>query len=340
MAELILDHVCKHFHNQPAVNQLSLTIPNGAFCALIGPSGCGKTTTLRMIAGLENLTSGALVMNGHVLDDGKQFVPPEQRRMSMVFQSYALWPHMTVLENVSYPLKVQGKPSAYIRQKAKKLLETIDMRGYETRKVQELSGGQRQRVALARCLIAEPEVVLLDEPLANLDRHLRSSMEQTFREFHRETGATFVFVTHDQAEAMALATHIAVLHQGKLVQWGTPESLYQQPDTSWVANFIGKGSVLNLPVKGHNHRVIKATDFDLNASTASLPVLLRPEHIYLAEDGVEAQVKDCVFLGERYLLTLNLVYDEQTFICYHHSPQLSGSLVKVAFTQGWRVKVA
>ncbi|MEJ2763711.1 ABC transporter ATP-binding protein [Photobacterium sp. MCCC 1A19761] len=345
MAELILEDVCKTFRNQTAVDHLSLTIPDGAFCALLGPSGCGKTTTLRMIAGLEHLTSGRLTMNGMVLDDGRVAVAPEKRRMSMVFQSYALWPHMTVIENVAYPLKVQGLPSPQAQKAARKMLEIVDMRGYENRKVQELSGGQRQRVALARCLVAEPEVVLLDEPLANLDRHLRATMEESFREFHRETGATFVFVTHDQAEAMALATHVAVMHQGGLVQWGTPESLYQQPETSWLAQFIGKGSVINLPVNTQSDRLLKNQDFALTASTiqqpiTQQPVLIRPEHIHITNTGTPAQVTDCVFLGERYLLTLRFADDQQSVSCYHHTALPQGSLVNIEIEQGWRVDVA
>ncbi|MGX9417696.1 ABC transporter ATP-binding protein [Vibrio sp. RC27] len=340
MAKLILDNVCKAYGNQMAVNDLSLTIPNGAFCALLGPSGCGKTTTLRMIAGLENLTSGSLIMNDQVLDNGCNAIPPEKRRMSMVFQSYALWPHMTVKENVSYPLKVQKQTTARTQATVKRVLETVDMAQYAERKIQDLSGGQRQRVALARCLVAEPEVVLLDEPLANLDRHLRSAMEQSFREFHQETGATFVFVTHDQAEAMALATHIAVMNQGKLVQWGTPESLYQQPKSSWLASFIGKGSVVNLPINQHAKRKLDAHDLNTHTTALPLPVLLRPEHVHLAETGIAAYVKDCVFLGERYLLTLSFLHDQQSVICYHNSAIAVNTMVNVALEQGWRVDVA
>jgi len=341
MAELILDNISKTFNDQTAVNKLSLTIPEGAFCALLGPSGCGKTTTLRMIAGLENLTSGSLTMNGQVLDNGNCFIPPEKRKMSMVFQSYALWPHMTVRENVAYPLKVQRQPATQIQATMRRVLKTVDMEKYADRKIQELSGGQRQRVALARCLVAEPEVVLLDEPLANLDRHLRSAMEQSFREFHRKTGATFVFVTHDQAEAMALATHVAVLNQGELIQWGTPESLYQQPKSSWLARFIGKGSVLNLPIKQHhNNRKLNAGDFELNSSVTPIPILLRPEHVRIADAGITAYVKDCVFLGERYLLTLSFIHDQQSVICYHDSALLLNTTVNVMLEQGWRVDVA
>jgi len=340
MAELILDNVCKTFNNQTVVNQLSLTVPEGAFCALLGPSGCGKTTTLRMIAGLEKLTSGSLSMNGQILDNGDNIVPPERRQMSMVFQSYALWPHMTVKENVSYPLKIQKKTTSQMRVTVQKVLETVDMLKYQDRKIQELSGGQRQRVALARCLVAEPEVVLLDEPLANLDRHLRATMEQSFREFHRKTGATFIFVTHDQAEAMALATHVAVMNQGELVQWGTPEFLYQHPESSWLAGFMGKGSVLHLPIKQHNDRQLKGTDFDLRSSIAPKPVLLRPEHIRISPSGIAAQITDCVFLGERYLLTLAFVHDQQSFVCYHQTGLPLRSVVNIVIEQGWQVDVA
>ncbi|UGA53590.1 ABC transporter ATP-binding protein [Vibrio sp. VB16] len=340
MAELILDNVSKNFDDQTVVDKFSLTIPEGAFCALLGPSGCGKTTTLRMIAGLDNLTSGKLMMDKQILDNGSSFIPPEKRQMSMVFQSYALWPHMTVKENVAYPLKVQRQSAVHIQTVLRRVLETVDMEKYANRRVQDLSGGQRQRVALARCLVAEPKVVLLDEPLANLDRHLRSAMEQSFREFHRKTGATFVFVTHDQAEAMALATHVAVMNQGRLIQSGTPESLYQQPESSWLAGFIGKGSVLNLPIKQYNRRKLDARDLELSSSVTPLPVLLRPEHVVIAESGISAIVKDCVFLGERYLLTLSFTHDQQSVTCYHNSALPLNTTVYVELEQGWRVDVA
>jgi iron(III) transport system ATP-binding protein len=220
VAELILERLNKVFGEQAVVRDLSLTIPEGAFTALLGPSGCGKTTTLRILAGLEHLSSGRLLLGDRLLADSRVHMPPETRDMGMVFQSYALWPHMTVAENVGYPLKLRKVNGAARQKRVMEALDVVELGAYAGRSPQELSGGQRQRVALARCLVSEPEVVLLDEPLANLDRHLRATMEQTFREFHRRTGATFVYVTHDQAEAMALASHIAVMHQGELMQWG------------------------------------------------------------------------------------------------------------------------
>lgn len=225
MAELRLERLSKVFGNQTVVQDLNLTIPQGAFTALLGPSGCGKTTTLRILAGLEQLSDGRLLLGDRLLADSVVHLPPEQRDMGMVFQSYALWPHMTVAENVGYPLRLRKVNGAARQKRVMEALEVVELGAYAGRSPQELSGGQRQRVALARCLVSEPQVVLLDEPLANLDRHLRATMEQTFREFHRRTGATFVYVTHDQAEAMALASHIAVMHQGALMQWGAPQAL-------------------------------------------------------------------------------------------------------------------
>ena len=219
MAELKLERLNKVFGEQAVVRDLNLTIPEGAFTALLGPSGCGKTTTLRILAGLEHLSSGRLLLGDRLLADARVHMPPETRDMGMVFQSYALWPHMTVAENVGYPLKLRKVNGAARQKRVMEALDVVELGAYAGRSPQELSGGQRQRVALARCLVSEPEVVLLDEPLANLDRHLRATMEQTFREFHRRTGATFVYVTHDQAEAMALASHIAVMRAG--IQFST-----------------------------------------------------------------------------------------------------------------------
>lgn len=212
--------------------------------------------------------------------------------MGMVFQSYALWPHMTVGENVGYPLKLRQVNGAARQKRVMEALEVVELGAYFGRSPQELSGGQRQRVALARCLVSEPRVVLLDEPLANLDRHLRATMEQTFREFHRRTGATFVYVTHDQAEAMALASHIAVMHQGELMQWGTPQQLYQQPQNSWVAGFIGQGSVLSLAVSPGLQSLDLAAlhgGLDQPGRDKTVPVLVRPEHVQIARQRAGCQ---------------------------------------------------
>ncbi|GAL60454.1 putative ABC transporter ATP-binding protein [Pseudescherichia vulneris NBRC 102420] len=341
MAELSLESLSKTFGDQTVVRNLSLTIPEGAFTALLGPSGCGKTTTLRILAGLERLSSGRLTLGNRLLADAVTHLPPEARNMGMVFQSYALWPHMTVAENVGYPLKLKKVNGAARHKQVLAALEVVELAAYADRSPQDLSGGQRQRVALARCLVSEPQVVLLDEPLANLDRHLRATMEQTFREFHRRTGATFVYVTHDQAEAMALASHIAVMHRGELMQWGTPQELYQQPHSAWVAGFIGKGSVLNL-ASATQDRHLDGIQLHHGLSVSDgmrYPVLVRPEHVEIGEGGLAATVENCIYQGERYLLALRLA-DGQPLTAFHHLPLREQQHTAVRLHQGWRLEAA
>lgn len=342
MAELKLERLCKAFGDQFVVRDLDLTIPEGAFTALLGPSGCGKTTTLRILAGLEHLSSGRLTLGDRLLADARVHMPPETRDMGMVFQSYALWPHMTVAENVGYPLKLRKVQGAARQKQVMDALEIVELGAYANRSPQELSGGQRQRVALARCLVSEPQVVLLDEPLANLDRHLRATMEQTFRDFHRRTGATFVYVTHDQAEAMALASHIAVMNKGELMQWGAPQTLYQHPDNAWVAGFIGKGNIVSLA--GHGD-VQDLDSIQLHNGLASgndgprQQVLIRPEHVQVTDNGLAATVESCIFQGERYLLALRL-QDGQTLSAFHHSPLREQQCTGIRLLQGWRLEAA
>lgn len=341
MAELILEQLHKRYGDQTVVSALSLTIPQGAFTALLGPSGCGKTTTLRMLAGLEHLDSGRLRLGSRVLADARHHTPPEQRNMGMVFQSYALWPHMTVAENVGYPLKLRKMQGAAREKKIQAALDVVALGEYAQRSPQQLSGGQRQRVALARCLVSEPEVVLLDEPLANLDRHLRTTMEETFREFHRRTGATFVYVTHDQAEAMALASDIAVLHQGELMQWGSPQQLYQHPKSAWVARFIGKGSVLSVVVDDAAS-ILESHALHVGLAQAEgfrQPVLVRPEHVQVADSGIAAQIESCVYQGERYLVQCRLA-DGQRVMAFHFASLSRDQRVFLRLHQGWRLEAA
>ncbi|WP_409526424.1 ABC transporter ATP-binding protein [Nitrincola sp. MINF-07-Sa-05] len=354
MAELILDNISKRFGQSVAVHELSLSIPQGAFVALLGPSGCGKTTTLRMLAGFEQVSSGQILLNDRCLArDGWQ-VPTEERNMGMVFQSYALWPHMSVAENVGYPLKHRHIKGAEYKRRVLEALETVKMEALADRMPQDLSGGQRQRVALARSLVTDPSVVLLDEPLANLDRHLRASMEDSFREFHRRTGATMIYVTHDQSEAMSLADHIAVMHQGQLVQWARPEELYQTPRTEWIAGFIGQGSILQLPDIAPG-QPLQASDLMAlarrrstrpeNSSALYTPVLIRPEHIQLAAQaetmpqGLPAQVIDCCFRGERHEVKVALQGGDE-LTCYHSTSLSPGVQVHVTLQQGWSLEPA
>ncbi|CEP34477.1 MULTISPECIES: ABC transporter ATP-binding protein [unclassified Halomonas] len=346
-AGLSIDRVTKRFGEQTAVDALSLTINPGEFVALLGPSGCGKTTMLRMLAGFETVNDGTIQLANRTLASADTHVPPEQRNMAMVFQSYALWPHMSVADNVGYPVKLRGLRGAAYHQKVQQALALVELDAYADRMPQALSGGQRQRVALARCLVSDPSVVLLDEPLANLDRHLRATMEHSFRDFHQRTGATLVYVTHDQTEAMALADKIAVMKAGKLVQWGAPETLYQQPRTAWVAGFIGQGSQLKVAA-GHPGKLLEGAALmrGLNTieSERTQSVLVRPEHIQISaaiaspatptHNQLAAQVENVIFRGERYELTLRLSSGE-TLLAYHHTAPDLGSQVAVDLQQGW-----
>jgi iron(III) transport system ATP-binding protein len=346
-AGLTIDRVTKRFGEQTAVDSLSITINPGEFVALLGPSGCGKTTMLRMLAGFETINDGSIQLGNRTLASADTHVPPEQRNMAMVFQSYALWPHMSVADNVGYPVKLRGLRGAAYHQKVQQALALVELDAYADRMPQALSGGQRQRVALARCLVSDPSVVLLDEPLANLDRHLRATMEHSFRDFHQRTGATLVYVTHDQTEAMALADKIAVMKAGKLVQWGAPETLYSQPRTPWVAGFIGQGSQLKVAA-GKPGKLLESAALmrGLNAieTERTQAVLVRPEHIQISttpssstappHSQLAAQVESVIFRGERYELSLRLPTGE-TLLAYHHSAPDLGSQVAISLQQGW-----
>ncbi|WP_409418869.1 ABC transporter ATP-binding protein [Marinomonas sp. RS-M-Aa-14] len=344
MARLILDGVEKSFHGAPVVKGLNLTIEPGEFVALLGPSGCGKSTILRMLAGFEKVSGGQISHGDDCLSSSTRHVPTEERNFGMVFQSYALWPHMTVKENVGYPLKVQKIPTAERNKRIKDALEIVQLEEYADRLPAQLSGGQRQRVALARSLVTEPDVVLFDEPLANLDRHLRATMEETFRAFHKRTCATMVYVTHDQSEAMSLADKIAVLNKGQLVQWGTPQELYARPRNTWLANFIGRGSVLSVAavapaqyVSGTNlHALIRQHSPDKAASS----VLVRPQDIHFvsADDSALAvSVHSCIFRGERYDIELTLK-DGQRLLAYSDVPMTRESQHQVRLGQAWSLE--
>jgi len=245
MAKLTLTQVSKAFGHTLAVDSVTLEAEEGEFLALLGPSGCGKTTLLRLIAGFELPDSGVIRMGEVLYAQSGYGLPPEERNLGMVFQSYALWPHLSVFENVAYGLRVRKIRGTALHAQVREALERVGLGELHNRRPDQLSGGQRQRVALARCLALRPNLVLLDEPLANLDIHLRESMQTELRRIQRESGATFLFVTHDQSEAMSLADRIAVMDQGKIQQAAKPEELYAKPATEMVASFIGKGSILN-----------------------------------------------------------------------------------------------
>ncbi len=250
MPQVQLEHIARRFNGVPAVDDVSLTMPDGAFVTLLGPSGCGKTTTLRMIAGLEYNDAGRIRIGDRVVSDAAAglFLPPDQRDLGMVFQSYAIWPHMTVYENVAYPLVARKAPAADIPARVKKALEMVEMGAYADRPAPALSGGQQQRVAIARSLVSQPQVLLMDEPLSNLDAKLREQMRVDLRELQQRLGITTIYVTHDQREAMELSDHVVVMHAGKVLQAGSPRDVYHRPATRGVAAFMGSPNLLSATV--------------------------------------------------------------------------------------------
>ncbi|MCC2610317.1 ABC transporter ATP-binding protein [Neorhizobium petrolearium] len=346
MAKLILNSLSKSFETggRPAVNGVSLTVREGGFLALLGPSGCGKTTVLRMIAGFEQPTDGSILLGERVLADASEMVPPENRNMAMVFQSYALWPHMSVAENIGYPLKVRGISGEKRQRKVKDALSAVRLESYADRRPADLSGGQRQRVALARCLVTEPDVVLLDEPLANLDRHLRQEMEETFREFHARSGATMIYVTHDQAEAMALATDVAVMSEGRLLQVAAPEEIYARPEGRLVGGLVGQGAILSLPSPDGDRRLLDWPAVQSLLSTREIgrgndpaaDILVRPQDVEIATEGVAVSVLSVLFEGERYALRLALA-DGQTLRAFSRRSVRVGDTLTVIIRSAWRL---
>ncbi|WP_426227839.1 ABC transporter ATP-binding protein [Pararhizobium sp. DWP3-4] len=338
MAQLILNHLSKDFGTgRAAVSDVSLTVREGGFLALLGPSGCGKTTVLRMIAGFEQPSDGSIVLGERTLADAGGALPPEKRNMAMVFQSYALWPHMTVAENVGYPLNVRGIKGAAWEGRVKDALSVVQLEEFADRRPADLSGGQRQRVALARCLVTSPDVVLLDEPLANLDRHLKAAMEETFRAFHARSGATMIYVTHDQGEAMALATDIAVMSEGRLMQVASPQEIYARPEGRVVGGLVGQGAILDLALAAHGPRQVPWPALEMafrQTDGPSRPVLVRPEHVIADPAGILLQVTSCVFEGERFSLSLRTA-GGQGLKAYSAHALDCGVLQPFVIRQGW-----
>ena len=298
-ADVRLEDVVKSFEDTVAVDGISLEIPHGSFFAMLGPSGCGKTTTLRMIGGFEQPTEGAIYLG----DVDVVGLPPYKRDVNTVFQSYALFPHMTVYDNVAFGLerrKVDGKE---IKSRVLEILELVDLKGREARKPKQLSGGQQQRVALARALVNTPRVLLLDEPLGALDLKLRKQMQLELKRIQSEVGITFVHVTHDQEEAMTMADTIAVMHGGRIEQLGTPIELYERPRTAFVAGFLGKSNLLPGTVAGEgavrldDGTVVRA---DTAGGQGPIAIGVRPEKVSLGERGdntIAGVVRESAYIG-------------------------------------------
>jgi iron(III) transport system ATP-binding protein len=247
---VVITGLTKRFGAVAAVEGLDLTVQPGELVALLGPSGCGKTTTLRLVAGFLAPDAGLIRVGDRVLSSPSVVVPPERRRMAMIFQSYALWPHMTVAQNVAYGLRLGGVSRADRQRRADEMLRAVQLAGYGSRYPGELSGGQQQRVAVARALVVEPEILLLDEPLSNLDASLREEMRFEIRRLHERFAITTLYVTHDQAEAMVISDRVAVLRDGRVVQIGAPAELFERPRTRFVAEFIGKTNLIDAVADG------------------------------------------------------------------------------------------
>ncbi len=329
MAGISIERVSKRYGTVAAVRDLSLEVRDREFVTLLGPSGCGKTTLLRLIAGLLAPDAGTIRVGGSTLSSAEAVVPPERRGMGMVFQNYAVWPHKTVYENVAFGLAVRRIRGAAARERVARVLDLVNLGGLERRFPGELSGGQQQRVALARSLVVEPQILLLDEPLSNLDAKLRERMRWELKELQRRTGITFVYVTHDQAEAMALSDRLAVLHEGVLLQIGAPREVYARPASRVVADFMGLVNLLPGRVvhAGADESLVSVAGGDPIRCAARAPlaegaavqVAIRPESLRLARDGVPAAVgegalhgklADVTFLGN--LIDCHVVLDDGT----------------------------
>jgi iron(III) transport system ATP-binding protein len=302
MSALSLKGVSKAYGKVVAVKPLDLDIPKGKLVTLLGPSGCGKTTLLRLIAGLERATSGTILMGGKDVTD----LSAGDRNVSMVFQSYALFPHMSVLENTTYGLVSSGMNKEQARVKALETLASVGLKGFDTRQPYELSGGQQQRVALARALVLQPDILLFDEPLSNLDARLRRSMREEIRGIQQAMGLTAIYVTHDQAEAMAVSDEIIVMRNAEIAQKGTPRVLYEKPDNLFVAGFMGEAnSVKGVLDKGIITLDDVVLDIDINGlGEGEINIVIRPESMNFAGNGLKATIKSATFMGQSYEYTL------------------------------------
>ncbi len=305
-----LRKVTKRFGDFVAVEDVSLDIRRGEFITLLGPSGCGKTTILRMISGFEFPTEGTVLLDGVDVTE----VPPYRRNVNQVFQSYALFPHLTVAENIAFGLKMKGASKTHIAAKVKEGIELVSLQGKEDNKPSALSGGQRQRVALARAIVCEPKVLLLDEPLSALDAKLRHAMQAELKQLQQRLGITFVFVTHDQEEALTMSDRIAIVNKGRIEQLGTADEIYHRPKTRFVAEFIGQANLMPAQViaREDDDAVVRLADditlrvdgANLPASTLTVLVSFRPEKIHLTKNATPgenifaAEVVDEVFRGQ------------------------------------------
>jgi len=314
--EVKLINLVKAFAEVRAVDGIDLEMPAGEFFSMLGPSGCGKTTTLRMIAGFEQPTSGQILLDGNDM----AYTPPHKRNVNTVFQSYALFPHLTVFDNVAFGLRRQkaGKPE--VKQRVIEALELVQLTGFEKRKPAQLSGGQQQRVALARALVLKPAVLLLDEPLGALDAKLRKALQIELKALQQQVGITFIYVTHDQEEALTMSDRIAVMSNGKVEQVAEPQEVYEEPSTTFVADFLGVSNLMTATAHGESNGRCRVTvgDFELLAGRGDVAtagetkIVIRPERVHIephestGENRVPGMVERVVYLGNANQIIIRL----------------------------------
>ena len=321
------DRVQKSYDGETlVVKDLNLSIGRGEFMTMLGPSGSGKTTCLMMLAGFETATSGEITLGGNPINS----VPPHKRGIGMVFQNYALFPHMTVGENLSFPLEVRGMGKSEREQKVKRALDMVQMGNFAGRRPAQLSGGQQQRIALARALVFEPDLVLMDEPLGALDKNLRERMQYEIKHIHESLGVTVVYVTHDQTEALTMSDNVAVFDDGRIQQLAPPEVLYEKPDNAFVAAFIGENNTLRgkvdaidgstCSVRLDNGSVVKALRVNVEGTGVQSTLSLRPERVVLGEgaaerpNSFEAEVLELIYLGDHIRVRMNVCGDDEFIV--------------------------
>lgn len=306
-----LENVFKEYNGTTVVKDVSLKVNDGEIIALLGPSGCGKTTILRIIAGLIPMSSGKILFD----DKDVSNFSSQKRNTAMVFQNYALFPHLNVEENIAFGLKIRKLSKLKIHDRLTKIIKSVELEGYENRKIQELSGGQRQRVALARALVIRPDILLFDEPLSNLDEKLRVTMRKSIKKLQREFGITSVYVTHDQEEAMAIADHIAVMNNGEIQQYTTPYEIYEKPRNAFVASFVGQANLFECVPYLFNEKcyidIMNKKVFVDVKSGLKVTAMLRPESLKFEENGIEGIVD---FKEELGLITRYQIKIDRTLI--------------------------
>ncbi len=348
---LEIDNVSKRFGETRAISDLSFEVRHGEIFTLLGPSGCGKSTTLRVVAGLEYPDQGRIILNGKTIVDARteKFMPPEARNMGMVFQSFAVWPHMTVFDNIAFPLRMRRQRKSELRKKVMDALELVGLADRAKEYPWQLSGGMQQRVALARAIVYAPDMLLLDEPLSNLDAKLREQMRIELRELQRKLGTTFLFVTHDQAEAMILSTRIAVMNNGRVEQIGTPTEVYERPATAFVRDFLGQTVLLAGTIRHHGTapwidldlgaRVLVPEDGAGFADGGRVTMACRAGSIRLlpadatGSDRVAAVIEEATYVGDRVDYAIRAGDQVLTVCCHDDQRHAVGERVNLGFAR-------